>query len=292
MKLEVKKLDATKRELNIEVSGDIVKNKFEDVFARIAKEAKVPGFRPGNAPRDILEKKFSGAAQEQVLRELIPDVYGEAVKKESLDVIEMPEITDVKLEGHNLTFKATVEVSPQINIKDYKGIKINYQRVSVGPDEVKRNLDSLKESRKLESLDDAFARGLGYPDLSELEKAIERQLFLQKEKLQRQQIEDSIIEGLTKDLDFKIPQSLINRQLQDLIRQAKVDLALRGLPREKIDQQDEALSKELAPQAKKQVQVYLILAEVAKKENIPLDEQMPHKVMELLMREAKWEEKK
>ena len=108
MKAEVKKIDNTKREINIEVSGDIVKNKFEDVFKRIAKEAKVPGFRPGHAPRDILEKHFTSSAHEQVLKELVPDLYNEAIKKEELDVIELPEVTDVKLDGNSLSFKATV----------------------------------------------------------------------------------------------------------------------------------------------------------------------------------------
>ena len=59
MKTEVKKIDSTKREVSIEVSGEIVKNKFEDAFKKLGKEAKVPGFRVGNVPRDILEKNFS-----------------------------------------------------------------------------------------------------------------------------------------------------------------------------------------------------------------------------------------
>ncbi len=290
MKIEVKKIDNTKREINIEVSGEIVKNKFEDVFKRITKEAKVPGFRPGNAPRDILEKHFASNAHGQVLKELVPDLYNEAIKKEELDVIELPEVTDVKLDRNSLSFKATVEVSPQINIKNYKGLKVNYKNISVSPDEVKRNIDSLKEARKINTIDDSFAKSLGYPNSAELEKAIERQIFLNKENQERGRIENELIENLTKDLDFKIPQSLVKRQLQDLVRQAKVDLALRGVAGEKIDEQEEALFKELQPQATKQVKVYLVLTEIAKKENIPQDDSMPRRVMEFLLKEANWKE--
>ena len=290
MKTEIKKIDSTKREINIEVSGEIVKNKFEDVFQRIAKEAKVPGFRPGHAPRDILEKHFTSTAHEQVLKELVPDLYNEAIKKEELDVIELPEVTDVKLGRNSLSFKATVEVSPQINIKNYKGQKVNYKNISVNPDEVKRNIDSLKEARKINAIDDSFAKSLGYPNSAELEKAIERQILLNKENQERSRIENELIENLTKDLDFKIPQSLVKRQLQDLVRQAKVDLALRGVAREKIDEQEEALFKELQPEARKQVKVYLVLAEIAKKENIRQDDSMPRRVMEFLLKEANWVE--
>ena len=289
MKTEIKKLDGTKREISISVDGDIVKNKFEDVFERIAKEAKVPGFRPGNAPRDILEKHYSSQAHQQVLKELVPDVYNEAIGKEGLDVIELPEIREVKLDRASLSFKAMIEVSPEIPIKNYRGQKVNYKNVTVTADEIKRNIDSFKESRKLDSLDDKFARGLGYPNTAELEKAVERQIALQKDNQERQRIENELIANLIKGLDFKIPQSLIKRQLEDLLRQAKVDLALKGIAREKIDEQENKLSSELEPEAKKQVKVYLVLAEIAKKENIPIDEHMPRRVMELLLKEADWQ---
>ena len=290
MKIEVKKLGNNKRQLNIEVEGDLVKNKFEEVFKQITKEAKIQGFRPGHAPRDMVEKQYSNVAHEQVLKELVPDVYNQAIDQEKIDVIELPEITDVKLDRANLSFKAVVEISPEINAKDYKGIKVNYKKVAVEPDEIKRNLDSLKESRKIDKLDDDFAKGLGYPNLAELEKAIERQVFAHKENQERQRIENELIESVMKGLDFKVPQAMVKRQLADMLRQAKVDLALKGVPREKIDEHDASLTKELEPDAQRQVKVYLVLADIAKKENITIDDHMPRKVMEMLLREADWKE--
>jgi FKBP-type peptidyl-prolyl cis-trans isomerase (trigger factor) len=266
----------------------VVKNKFEEVYKRITEEAKVPGFRPGHAPRDIIEKNFSAHAHEQVLKELVPDIYNQAVDKEGLDVVELPEITDVKLERDALSFKAVVETSPEINVKDYKGIKVNYKAIIVAPDEIKRNIDSIKETRKLDKVDDSFARTLGYPNLPELEKAMERQVFLHKENQERQRIENEIIESITKGLDFKVPQSMIDRQAQDMLRQAKVDLALKGFPRDKIDEQENNLLKELNPEAAKQVKIYLVLSAIAKKENMPVDDHMPRHVMEFLLREANW----
>jgi len=288
MKVEVKKLEDGKRELSVEVAGDVVKNKFEEVYKRITDEAKVPGFRPGKAPRDIIEKNFAQHAHEQVLKELVPDIYNQAVDKEALDVVELPEITDVKLERHTLSFKATVETSPEINVKSYKGIKINYKSISVTPEEIKRNIDTVKETRKLEKVDDSFARTLGYPNIQELEKAMERQIYLHKENQERQRIENEIIEAVTKGLDFKIPQSLIDRQCQEMLRQAKVDLALKGFPRDKIDEQEKNLLNELQPEAVKQVRIYLILSAIAKLEKLPVDDHMPRHVMEFLLREADW----
>ncbi len=288
MKTEVKKLDNNKIEINIEVAGDAVKNKFEEVFKKIAEEAKVPGFRPGNAPPDIIEKNFSTHAHEQVLKELIPETYDAAVKKDTLDIIDYPEISEVKLNRDSLSFKATVEVSPEINLKNYKGIKVSYKKITASSEDIKRNLDALKESRKADSLDDQFAKSLSYPNMQELEKAVERQVFLRKEDEQRQKIENDIIEKITQGLDFKVPQSLIDRQVQDMLRRAKVDLAMKGVPREKIDEQETDMVKALKPEAEKQVKIYLVLAEIAKQEKIPLDDHMPRMVMEFLLREADW----
>lgn len=291
MKTEVKKIDELKREINIYAGGEAVKDKYEDAFRRINQKVKVPGFRPGNIPQDILEKKFSADANELVLKELIPDLYSEALKKEMLDVAELPEISDVKLNRQTLSFKAVVYVMPQINIRDYKGIKLEYKKTEVTSDDIKRAVDALKEMRKIDTADDRLARSLGYPNLAALEKIIEAQLFIQKEDEKRKYFEETVIEAITKDLDFKIPHSMIQRQLQELLRQAKLDMTLKGIAEEKIEQDIKTLSQELLPQAKKQVRVYLVLSDVAKKENIPLDDQMPRKVIELLLREAEWVER-
>ncbi len=290
MKTEIKKLDGTKRELSVAVSGELIKNKFEDVFAQIAKEAKVPGFRPGKAPRDVLEKHYAASVHEQVLKELVPDVYNQAIAAEKLDVIELPQISDVKLDRANLSFKAVVEVSPEIQVKNYKNQKINFKKVVVTEDEIKKQINSVREARKADALDDKFSRSLGYPSLADLEKTMERQLYITKENQERARIENGLIENLMQGLEFKLPQGLVNRQIQDMLRQTKLDLAMKGLPRDKIEEQEKLLLEGIEPEAKKQVKVYLVLAEIARKENIAIDDHMPAKVMEFLLSQADWQE--
>jgi FKBP-type peptidyl-prolyl cis-trans isomerase (trigger factor) len=289
VKTEVKKLDDTKREINVAVTGELVKNKFEAIFAQLSKEAKVPGFRPGKAPRDLLEKHYASSVHEQVLKELVPDVYNQAIADEKLDVIELPQITDVKLDRVSLSFKATVEVTPEIPVKDYKGQVIKYKTISVSADEIKRQIDAAKESRKAQTLDDKFSRSLGYPNLSEFEKAVERQIFISKENQERQRIESELIENIAQKLDFKLPPGLVERQTQDMLRQTKLDLAMKGVGREIIEEQEKMLLEKIRPEAKKQVKIYLILSQIAKKENIAIDDHMPRQVMEFLLREADWQ---
>lgn len=290
MKTQIKKLDRYKRELAIEVGPEVINPKFEDIYTRIAKDVQVPGFRRGKAPREVLEKHYREHAQKQVINELIPEAYEAAVKQETLDVVSCFEIVDVKLENSVLSFKAKLELKPTVEFKkDYKGIKVDYKQIEVGEDEVRRSLDALKESRKVDAIDEKFARGLGYPTLNDLTQTLKWQLYLQKENLQRAKIEEGVVNYLLDNTDFEVPAALINQQLQQLLERQKVELALRGMPEDKIREQEKTLASELEPQAKRQVRVYLVLETIAKKENISLEQEMPQRTIEFLLEQADWQ---
>jgi len=290
MKVEVKKLDGIKRELHVKEEGELITQKFEQVYARLAKEAKVKGFRPGHVPRDILERSYASFIQEEVLKELLPEVYNRAVEQAGLEVLELPEISEVKLERSSLSFKAAVSIRPEVNLPDYRGIKVTYSKIEVTPDEIKRQLDAIKESRGLANLDDAVARGLGYPTLAELEAALEKQIYLQKENAQRQRIEEEVVAAISKDIEVELPPSLVARQLEELVKSAKINLAVKGLDKEEIEKYDAELRKQLEPEAKKQLKEYFILSAIAKKESIPETEHKLRNVIEFLLKEAQWQQ--
>jgi len=288
MKKEVKKIDASRIEITIAVEGEVVKNKFEEVFTKISQQAKIKGFRPGHAPRDILEKEYSSLVHEQVVKELVPELYDRAVKESEIAVLDLPQINEVKLDRASLSFKAVVEVTPETGVVNYRGLAVAYPKISVSADEVKRAIDSYKESRKVDTIDDAFARSIGYPTIDELTASVERQIMLKKDNERRSGVERQIIDALTKGLDFKLPQSLVAKQLEELVRQAKVELAMRGMAREEIASHEQQMRKELEPQARSQVKTYLVLAEIARKEKIPVDEHVTGRAMEFLLKEAAW----
>src|SRR5690349_11480627 len=97
MKVEVKKVDTLKRELKFEVPRDRVTKAMDGIYEEIGKHAKVKGFRPGKVPRSLLVTSHGKLAQEETIKQLIPQVYHEAVEKEKLNPIDLPEITDVSL---------------------------------------------------------------------------------------------------------------------------------------------------------------------------------------------------
>ncbi len=287
MKTQVKKIGRNLRELTVEVEGDIVRKKFDEIYNRLNKEAKIPGFRPGNVPRDILEKHYSAVVHQEALKELLPEIYNQALGKTQLEAVSLPEISDVNLDKDNLSFKASLEIKPKIDIKNYKGLKLEYKQIEASEDEISQALDKLMQNYSQVSAED-LAHSLGYPDFETLRKVLEKQIYLEKTRAQQINLENSIVEHLLKQVSFQVPASLITQQLKRLQRQAEMDLALRGMSKEEIEKQRQALRENLKPAAEKQVRIYLVLEEVARRENIARDDKMAQRVIEFLLRQADW----
>lgn len=288
VKSQVKKIDATKVELNIEIPKEIVEKEFDEVYIKIGESAKIPGFRPGKAPRNILEKHHSRLAQDEVIKNLIPRAYEDSVKNENLNVVELPQITDVKLDSNTLSFKATVEVRPEIKVENYKGIKIKYKKPNVTQEEVDKTVNELKDLRKADTIDDKFARGLGYNTAGGMRLSIERQLFVQKESDLKYQLQGQILADILHRAHFQIPQSLVERRLEELIRSAKVRMGIQGVAKEEISSKEDELRKRLRPEAEEQIKTFLVLEEIAKKEKIAEEEHLTERVIEFLLSEAEW----
>ena len=297
MKVEVKKVDAVKRELRFEIPKERVSQKFDEVYKELSKIVKVKGFRPGKVPRHILETQHGKHAQDEVFQKLIPEVYHERVTSENLAPIDMPEIEDVNFKDGMITFTAKLDIKPEVKIDNYKSIKVTRKSSGVTEEEINKTLEYFKQGQgqdKNVEIDDAFAHGLGYPNLAEFKKSLSRQLELDKDRQNRLDIENQIIECLLKKAKLVVPQSLVRRQIENRIGEGKKRLKDQGLSTEEINKKEEEMRKELRDPVERDVKVYLILDKIAQVENIEIKEgeNLPAKTIEFLLKEAKWEEAK
>ena len=290
MKVEVKNLEKNKSQLHIEVPSETVKQKFNEVYQKISREAKIPGFRPGKAPRDVLEKHHSKFASEEVLKELIPEVYHQALESEKIDAIALPEISDIELKSNILKFKALVETRPEIKLPNYKGIKISHKKVSVTDEDMNKALGDILKLKNAKEADDKLAKGLGYSTIAELKDLLQKQLLVGKQESERQNNEKQLVDYLVNNTDFLVPESLAESRLQELIDDAKHQLLMRGMPKDEVAKRDDELKAKLKDEARTQVKVFLILDEIAKKENIKIDDHTPSATMEFLFKEADWQQ--
>ena len=297
MKVEVKKVDTIVRELRFEIPKERVKKTFEDVYEEIGKKARVKGFREGKVPRHILEAQHGNLAKEEVIRALIPQVYQEGLAKENLSPVDHPEINDVSLKDGILTFAARFEIKPEIKIKDYRGIKVTRKSSQVTDEELNKTLETFKKvqeehqkEKKEINIDDEFAKGLGFPTLEEFKKSLARQLEIEKDRQNRWDVENQIVEAILAKTKFTVPASLVNRQLNHRVHEIQNRMKSQGLPEADIKKKEDELRPQLKEAVEKDVKIYLIFDKIAELEGIKVQEgeNLATKVMEFLLKHAQW----
>jgi len=146
VKTLVEPLEGNKVRLSIEVDESEFEPALDAAFKRIAREVRMPGFRPGKAPRKLLEARLgAGVAREEAIREAVPGYYGDAVVEHEVDVIAQPEIdiTGGQEEGP-LTFDAVVEVRPVVEVEGYDSLRVELPSPVVTDDEIDEQIERMR----------------------------------------------------------------------------------------------------------------------------------------------------
>jgi len=146
MRSAVENISTVKKKITIEVPQDDVAKEREKAVAKVAKKAKLPGFRPGKAPRSVVERHYGEDIQADVMNKLIADAYFQAVQEHKISPVDLPEISDVSLDkGSPLSFSATVEVRPNIELGTYDGIEVKEEPLTVSDEELEQTINRLRE---------------------------------------------------------------------------------------------------------------------------------------------------
>ncbi|MFF3181923.1 trigger factor [Rhodococcus pyridinivorans] len=147
MKSTVEQLSPTRVRINVEVPFEELQPDFDRAFKALAGQVRIPGFRPGKAPRKILEARVGrGAVLDQVINEAIQSRYSEAVTANDVKVISQPEIDVTKLEDNvELAFTAEVDVRPEITLPDFSEIAVTVDPVEITDEDIAEQLLSLRQ---------------------------------------------------------------------------------------------------------------------------------------------------
>ena len=177
MKVNVTKDKAWKRVLEIEIPLEKVNGEFDSVYQEYQKKVRVPGFRPGKAPLELIKTKYKDAVTKDVLENLLPQAYQEAVKEINLTPLTLPLLKDIEFQaGLPLRFKALIEVRPEIEVKDYKGLQLKRKIIQVTEEHVQNTLNYLQDKNaELHSVEREAKDGdFLIVDLVDLEEVAER----------------------------------------------------------------------------------------------------------------------
>ena len=148
MKSTVETLDDNRVKLSVEVDEETFDVAVDDAFKRIAKEVRMPGFRPGKAPRRLLEAQFGSAVgREEALREAMPEYYAQAVIEHDVDVVAPPEIeiTGGQEDGP-VQFDAVVEIRPSVSAAGYDGLRVEIPNPVASAEEIDEQIDNLRRN--------------------------------------------------------------------------------------------------------------------------------------------------
>jgi len=147
MKKKIKNIEECRKLFEIEIPSEEVNKQMEECYKKIEKVAKIPGYRAGKIPKDLLEKHYGDQATKEVVEDLIGDAYQKAIEESGFIPLGFPQISDVKLDDKKtLSFKAEFNIRPKIELKQYKGLKLNKKAIEIKEEDVERSTKTLQES--------------------------------------------------------------------------------------------------------------------------------------------------
>jgi len=146
MKVEVEKQPGFVSKLQIELPPEEVAKEWDAIANGFARFAKIPGYRPGKAPRTVIDKRFRKEIQDEVTKKLVSKSYHEAIEQEQLRVASLTNIEDIQFgEDKSMRFRATVVTAPEFELPDYKNIPVQLPETKVSDSEVDAALERLRD---------------------------------------------------------------------------------------------------------------------------------------------------
>ena len=144
MKTETKKLDKCQVQLTVTLDADEAKACVKEVEKAFVRDARLPGFRPGKAPIELIRKHFNADIQSETVGAMVRRHYHDAVKAEGLDEVALVNVRDTSCTAEGGAFTAVVEVKPTFKLPAYKGLKIAPANVKVEDAEVAAQVERLR----------------------------------------------------------------------------------------------------------------------------------------------------
>lgn len=364
-----------KKKVIIEILHEKIIKATDSQFEELRKDAVVPGFRKGRAPRRLLEKRFGKEANDAIKAKLLSDASQAAIKDKELKVLGEPDIDfdNIKLpEEGSLKFDFLVEVRPEFDLPSLEGIPVTKTKLEITDEQVNSEIEQLQrwsgvwtpkkdepveledqvvaeailkiegveESEKLDNteihvrkngfvgqipvenldevltgakpgdtkqitvevpktyykeeyrgkkvdiqvnvkdvkwlkpaeMDEVFLQRFGVKSEEELTEQTHNRLQKQLESQVKSEMSEQIYKYLDENIKFDLPLDVVAAQADSVLRRQYVNLMLRGLQREQIDQQLEQLKAGSEEQAKQQLKTFFIMDKIAEKFNISVDE--------------------
>jgi len=135
----------TRRVLSVQVPAEELEKERAAVLKEMTRQIRVPGFRKGKVPPGFLQKNYADVIQSDAVRNLLPDVYEQALDKEHLHPLGEPVFENVKLADGGVTFDVKIDVRPEVKLQGYEKVTVDVPRRSIADQDVDQAVESLRE---------------------------------------------------------------------------------------------------------------------------------------------------
>ncbi len=373
MKSSIEEISPVKKKLIVEIEADEVERKINKAYLDLGKQARLPGFRPGKIPMKVLEGRFGREVLNDVTRDLINDTLPKALEENDTFPLNMPSLeNDLPKKGEPFRYTAIMEVRPTFELNDYKGLEVEKEILSVGQEEVDRQIEEIRRARgqlrpveedrgviegdhvefsfrgvengtpveglkaddhmlrvgsgdfhpeferqiigvrkgepasvrvnfeedyrdknlagkgidfqielkdikemELPGLDDEFAKGLGgnVETFEDLKEEVRKELTKREEKRIDMEARTRLTRQICDTVDFALPESLVEQELNGAIQNIMQNLSRSGMTVDQAGLNEDKLREELLPAAESRVKRMLVLAEIARQNDLSVTDE-------------------
>jgi len=243
--------------LDVTVCAEAVTKETEDVYKKIRPVAKLPGFRPGKAPVEMVKQHFAGKAKEEVIDSLMNKALTQFTREKEFRMISYPVLEDVKFEfGQEFRFKVRLEKQPEFKLKSYDKLKLEKTERTTSEQDVEKEIDSVRERyATLAPAQEETAEKKHYCIIdysSRIDGADSKELAGKGQliKLDAQQIIPGFADGIigmklneTRELDIAFPGDFVNKNFAG--KKALFTVTLKEIKELKMPQADDDLAKDV-----------------------------------------------
>ncbi|HKG61162.1 MAG TPA: trigger factor [Pyrinomonadaceae bacterium] len=152
MKTELIDVSPTRKEIKIEIDPAQIRDAYDRISKQYSKAVNVPGFRPGHAPTSVVRTRYKSEIRSEVLRELLPEAVNNAINEHSLTALGEPNVeldntaALERLGEEPLTINVAVEVLPEVELDNYKGLEVNRRKRPITEADIDRMIEGLRDS--------------------------------------------------------------------------------------------------------------------------------------------------
>jgi trigger factor len=377
VKTELKDISETRKTLVVTLDTEEVAKAHQEIGQEFAGMARVPGFRPGKAPMNLVLKRFDKQIKEELERKIMSRAYQEGLGEAKVDVLQLIDVPAKEIKvGEPAEINFVIDIRPDFEMPEYKGLRAKVDAAEVKDEEIDQMLENLRRERaefktverasqdgdyvkfslegtvdgtpivelapdrpifgkmpqtweevgsedslipglakqlgglskdetraididfpddfsvealrgkkghysitlqevrerELPELDEAFLKAQQVESLDDLKKRIEESLKMRKEAENRSEIRRQVSEELAGKVDFPIPESLIESETQNILRQVVEQNVRGGVPQEELEKNKEELFSNSRKAAIGRAKLQLILARVAETEEIKAED--------------------